>query len=186
MTARRWGLVSIVLMACSSGPGAGEAASPAPAGLVRMTLDDVKIDAQTHTPLVILTAASKDRALVVLIGHAEALAIAQHLGKLPAPPRPMTHDLLKLLLDGLGATLERIVITKIEDNTFFAELVVRQGKATRRIDCRPSDAMALALRTKAPIFCAKSVLDQAGVDPGELPKGPEPKPDRPLDPDRTL
>lgn len=184
MTARRWGLAGLVLMACASGLGAGEAASSAPAGLVRMILRDVKIDAQAQTPVVILTTPRNDRALLILIGHAEGLAIAQRLGKLPKPPRPMTHDLLKLLLDGLGAKLDRVVITRIEDNTFFAELVVRQGKATRRIDCRPSDAMALALRAKAPIFCATSVVDQAGIDPDELPKAPEPK--RPLDPDRTL
>jgi bifunctional DNase/RNase len=174
-------LALAVVVALLVGPGArrlGAAQAPAPKGLVRMDVHDVKIDPDTHAPLVVLTTAKRNRALLVLIGHAEGLAIAQRLHKLPPPPRPMTHDLLRNVITRLGGTLERMAITKIEDGTFYGELAVRQGKKLVRIDCRPSDGMALALRAGVPIFCAKAVLDEAGVDPGPLPEEPE-KPGKP-------
>lgn len=161
--------------------GAAEPARPAdPPGAVRMAIADVRIDPANLTPVVILQTVAKDRYLVILIGHAEALAIASQLAGGPPPPRPMTHDLLLNTVKRLGGTLTRVVITRLADNTFHAELVVQQGRAIVRIDARSSDAMALALRAKAPVLVARDVLKKAGVPPDELPEGlrPEPKPPR--------
>ena len=171
--------VSVFLSFGARRLGAGGAEPPAPAGLVRMALRDIRIDAETQGPLVVLTTVKGDRALLILIGHAEGMAIAQRVHKLPPPPRPMTHDLLERVLTRLGGTLDRVVITRIVQGTFYAELVVRRDKGLLRIDCRPSDAMALALRAGAPIYCARGVLDEAGADPGPLRKAPPARPPRP-------
>jgi bifunctional DNase/RNase len=173
-----------VLLALIIGLGAGRlgaGATPAPDGLVRMTIDSVRVDPETQSPLVLLTTAKRDRALLVVIGHAEGMAIVQQLRKLPKPPRPMTHDLLQRVLTRLGGTLDRVAITRLTEGTFYGELVVRQGDKLLRIDCRPSDAMALALRADAPIYCAPKVLEEAGVD-FEPPDGDPPKP--PARPDK--
>ncbi len=105
-----------------------------------------------------------NRRLPILIGTFEAQAIALELENIH-PPRPLTHDLLKILLDNLGATLINVVITELRDNTFFAKIVLEVSALTNEIDCRPSDAIALALRANAPIFVSESVLDSAGVIP---------------------
>ena len=160
--ARRATVIVLLLSLGAGRPGAGE--TPAPDGLLRMTLDDVRMDPETQSPLVVLTAAGKKRSLMVLVGHAEALAIAQRLRKLPPPPRPMTHDLLAGVLLRLDGTLDYVAITRLVEGTFYGELVVRQGKKVLHIDCRPSDAMALAVRVGVPIYCAPKVLEEAGVD----------------------
>jgi len=79
-------------------------------------------------------------------------------------PRPLTHDLLRAMLDTLDATVEQVEVTRIDDGTFYAEITVRSGDAVHRVDARPSDAVALASRTDAPIFVADDVLAEAGVE----------------------
>ncbi|MFP4057714.1 MAG: bifunctional nuclease family protein [Candidatus Brocadiia bacterium] len=166
---------------------AGEGApQEAPDGLVAMTIRDVKLDLATHSPLVILESAQKDRALIIVIGHSEAIAILRRLREAEPLPRPMTHDLLGRVISRLGGTLRRIVITRLEGGTFYGELVVQRGQTTLRIDSRPSDAMALALRMDAGIFVAQSVLEEAGVEPGELPDIKEPEEKPPVDPDKAI
>lgn len=163
---------------------------PAPKNLVPVTIRDVGLDPVLQAPVVILETAKKDRVLLVVIGHAEALAILRQLHHAEPPPRPMTHDLLNSIIISLGGKLSRVVITRLANNTFYGELVVQHGKRAVRIDTRPSDAMALALRAGAPIFVAREVLDEAGLAPGQLPKGlePEKKPRRPrlIDPERAI
>jgi len=166
-----WAVVALV--ALGVGPearrlAAAEPALPAPADLVPVTIRDVKMDRTTDTPLVILETAKKDRLLVVAIGHGEAFAILRKLRAVEPPPRPMTHDLLKSVVEGLGGKLDKAVITRLDDGTFYAVLVVRRGETIVPIDARPSDAMALALRMAAPIFVARAVLDEAGIRPGQL------------------
>ena len=173
----RCGLVSVALFLSFSARRLGAGDAPAPVGIVRMVVLDVRVDPDTQDPLVVLTTVKKDRALLVLIGHAEGVAIAQRFHKMPPAPRPMTHDLLKRVLTRLGGALDRVVITRLVAGTFYAELVVRRGTEVLRIDCRPSDAMALALRAGAPIYCNQAVLDEAGVKPNEPP--PARKPARP-------
>jgi len=153
-----------------------------------MTVRDVKLDAATRSPLVILETAKKDRALIIVVGHAEAIAILRQLRSAGPPPRPMTHDLLKSVITRLGGKLSHIVVSRLEGGTFYAELVVRRGDATVRIDSRPSDAMALALRMGAGLFVARTVLDQAGIPPDQLREHERPKaPRRPaIDPRRAI
>jgi bifunctional DNase/RNase len=98
--------------------------------------------------------------LPIWVGPVEANAIALQIENV-SPPRPMTHDLLRNVLQELGATLTRVLITNLRENTFYAYLELRRGNETILIDARPSDAIALSLRTKAPVFVDPKVLDQA-------------------------
>jgi bifunctional DNase/RNase len=118
------------------------------------------VDPITNMPIVILRDADNQRVLPIWVGPVEANAIALQIENV-APPRPMTHDLLKNLLGELGARLMRVIITNLRDNTFYAYLEIdRQGERLI-IDARPSDAIALALRTKAAVFVEPRVLEQA-------------------------
>ncbi len=101
--------------------------------------------------------------LPIWIGAMEATAIMVAIEGAPTP-RPLTHDLLRTMLGTLGATVDRVEVTRIDDGTFYAEITVRSGDAVHRIDARPSDAVALAARTGAPMFVADEVLAEAGVE----------------------
>lgn len=116
----------------------------------------------TRTPVVILRETSGQRRLLpIFIGVPEAQAIALSMQNIETP-RPMTHDLLKNVLDELGAHVERIVVTELREGTFFAEIVVKAQGEVRSVSSRPSDAIALAVRIGSPIFAAEDVLDEAG------------------------
>ena len=125
------------------------------------TVARLGLDRSTNSPVVILQDAGGDRVLPIWIGVPEASAIALELQGAKAP-RPMTHDLLKSVLGGLGGTLRHAAITKVEQNTFHAELLVARGDDLFTIDARPSDAIALALRVKAPILVADHLFDGTG------------------------
>jgi uncharacterized protein len=101
------------------------------------------------------------RVLPIFIGGAEATAIAFALEEV-VPPRPMTHDLMKDLLDDLGVSVESVVVTDLRDNTFYAEIELHASDGVHRVSSRPSDAIALAARTGTPIYAEEAVLDQAG------------------------
>ena len=101
-----------------------------------------------------------NRRLPIIIGAFEAQAIALELEKIQ-PPRPMTHDLLRNAIEELGAKIDRILITDLRDATFFAKLHLAHNGNVVEVDCRPSDAMALALRAGAPIFVEESVLEKS-------------------------
>ena len=127
-----------------------------------MELVGVRIELPSNAPIVLLRETDGEgRLLPIFIGGAEAQAIALAMEEVETP-RPMTHDLFKDVLDHLGVRLERIVVTELRDRTFFAELELAGNNGARRISSRPSDAVALAVRTGAPIFAAESVLDAAG------------------------
>jgi uncharacterized protein len=116
----------------------------------------------TRTPVVILREMSGQRRLLpIFIGVPEAQAIALSMQNIETP-RPMTHDLLKNVLDELGAQVQRIVVTELREGTFFAEIVVKSQGEVRSVSSRPSDAIALAVRIGSPIFAAEDVLDEAG------------------------
>jgi len=130
--------------------------------MVEMELVGVRVELPTNTPIVLLRELSGDRRMLpIFIGPPEATAIAFALEQV-ATPRPMTHDLLKNLLDELGVTLERVVVTELQDSTFFAELHLDRGGAKQQLSSRPSDAIALAARTGSPIFAEEAVLDEVG------------------------
>ncbi len=112
--------------------------------------------------VVLLRSGEDRRTLPIVIGQPEAQAIALVMDKIQAP-RPLTHDLLKAVLDNLECRMKRAEICDLKDNTFFAKLVLERGAAEICIDVRPSDAIALALRCAAPILAARRVMDAAGV-----------------------
>jgi bifunctional DNase/RNase len=115
-----------------------------------------------RTPVVILRERSgRRRVLPIFIGTPEAQAIALAMQNIETP-RPMTHDLMRSLLDELGAQVERIVVTELRDGTFYADIVLRAEGRVRAVSSRPSDAIALAIRIRAPIFAEEEVLDEAG------------------------
>jgi hypothetical protein len=129
-----------------------------------MTIKGLMIDPITSMPIVVLRDAAGEHVLPIWVGVFEANAIALQIENVQTP-RPMTHDLLKRVIDDLAATVERIVVCDLRENTFYAAIYLRQGVSTVTIDARPSDAIALALRSQCPIFVADQVLDTArGVD----------------------
>ncbi len=130
----------------------------------QMKVDKLGIDLLTHDPVVILKDLEGKRYLPILIGPFEATAIALALEGTPVP-RPLSHDLMRTMLESLQATLEQIVIHDIKDSTFFAKLIVRRNGEAQEIDARPSDGIALALRMQAPIFVTdKIVLEETVGD----------------------
>ena len=127
--------------------------------MLEMTIKGLALDPSSNVPIVILEDLAKERALPIWIGIFEAQAIGIKIKDVPVP-RPMTHDLIKNILDGIQATVSRIVINDREDNTFFAVILLSIDGNEVSIDSRPSDAIALALRVDAPIYVAKKVLDE--------------------------
>jgi bifunctional DNase/RNase len=125
-----------------------------------MSIKGLMIDPVSNMPIVILRDAENQRVLPIWVGPVEANAIALQIENV-SPPRPMTHDLMKNLLTELDASVTRVVITNLRDNTFYAYLELRRRGETILIDARPSDAIALSLRTKAPVFVDSRVLEQA-------------------------
>jgi bifunctional DNase/RNase len=124
-----------------------------------LTVVGVRVELPSNQPIVLLKEASGDRYLPIWIGAVEATAIAlAQQGVVPA--RPLTHDLLKDVVEGLGAELEAVAITDLRDNVFFADLQFRGGVS---VSARPSDAIALAIRAGTTIYADESVLAQAGV-----------------------
>ncbi len=129
------------------------------------TVNGLAVDTTNQSPVVLLQELDGDRLLPVWIGAAEANAIAIGLAGVQAP-RPLTHDLLQRIIDGAGLALERVIISDLQYNTFFAELVIEGEGTVLKIDARPSDGIALALRTGSPIFVSDTVFaEEFGVDP---------------------
>jgi len=106
---------------------------------------------------------TRGRAMPIWIGTAEALSISIALEG-AVTPRPLTHDLIKILLERLGATVEAVLVDDLYNNTYYAKLAVRVNGKGMDIDCRPSDAIAVALRTKVPIYVADAVLEEAQME----------------------
>jgi hypothetical protein len=128
---------------------------------VEMKIKGLMIDPVSQMPIIILKNDAGDAVLPIWVGIFEANAIAMQLENV-ASPRPMTHDLLKNVIEGLRARIARIVITDLRENTFYATILLeRNAGDPLSIDSRPSDAMALALRAEAPIFVEQAVLDKS-------------------------
>jgi bifunctional DNase/RNase len=131
---------------------------------IEMKIRGLMVDPATNAPIVILKDVQGDTVLPIWVGLYEANAIALEVEK-ATTPRPMTHDLLKNLLQGLNATLQRVVVTELKNDTFYAVLWLEQDGEPVTIDCRPSDALALALRADCPIYVDEDVLRVAKVIP---------------------
>ncbi len=106
------------------------------------------------------------RRLPIIIGAFEAQAIALEIEGIK-PPRPLTHDLLKLIIDNLGGSVSEVIISELRENTFYAKIVLEVSGLTNEIDARPSDAIALSVRTQTPIYVAETVLETAGFIPSD-------------------
>jgi len=129
--------------------------------VVEMEIFGLALDENNKSPILILKD-GQGRALPIWIGAMEAMAISMAINKVPFP-RPMTHDLLLNTISGLGGTVTRVEVTDIQSGTFYAEIVVSTENGTRRLDSRPSDAIALAVRAECPIFVAEGVIEEAGA-----------------------
>jgi hypothetical protein len=129
---------------------------------ILMTVGGLTLDPVTKTPIVILKDSENKLNLPIWIGLLEATAMATELEGIKMA-RPMTHDLLRNLLGELGAAVEAIEVTDLRDNTYFALVHLEINGRRLAIDCRPSDAISLALRTKSPIYVAKNVLESSSV-----------------------
>lgn len=134
--------------------------------LVEMVVESVRVHMPSNRHVVILREAARERYLPIWVGPWEASAIAMRLQG-QTPERPLTHDLFATTLADLGVEVQQVVIAELADETFHARLHLRSAGRDIEIDSRPSDALALAIRTSAPVYAAESVLDQAGVEPDE-------------------
>jgi bifunctional DNase/RNase len=130
--------------------------------LVAVRVDRVTLDTSTNRFVVILKDDVRSRWLPIVVGSPEAQAIALQLEKI-SPPRPLTHDLIKNLLDSMKAMVTRIVVNDLRENTYYAAISVKTNGSTKEIDARPSDAIALALRVQAPIYVDENVMKRAAV-----------------------
>ena len=124
---------------------------------IEMTIKGLMIDPITNMPIIILRDQEGQRILPIWVGVFEANAIALQIENVQTP-RPMTHDLLKNVIDDLSAQVERIVVTELKENTFYALIHLRRNGDAIAVDARPSDAIALALRTQSPIFVEEAVI----------------------------
>ncbi|EGB13827.1 protein of unknown function DUF151 [Pseudodesulfovibrio mercurii] len=137
--------------------------------MVKVEIFGLAVDEAGKSPIIVLKDEGETRVLPIWIGAMEAMSISMAINKVPFP-RPMTHDLLLNAIRALGGVINRVEITDIENGTFFAEIVLDAGGETKRIDSRPSDAIALAVRAECPILAGESVLEEAG---GPFPEHPE-------------
>jgi bifunctional DNase/RNase len=129
--------------------------------MLEMKVGELTLDPLSNMALVILRDLEGNRALPIWVGLSEANAIALEIERV-ATPRPMTHDLMKNIIEGVNASVVRVVVNDLKDNTFYATIFLSLQGREYCIDARPSDAIALALRAKAPIYVAPDVIERAG------------------------
>lgn len=130
--------------------------------MLEMTIESIRVSMLNHQRVVILKEKDAERFLPIWIGPAEADAIAVKLQEYQVP-RPLTHDLLGNVIGVLGAAVSSIVVSDLQNDTFFAKIILAVDGKQVEIDSRPSDAIALAVRVKVPIFAEEAVLDKAGI-----------------------
>ena len=135
-------------------------------GLIQMEVSKIRIDERRGEQVIVLKEKEGNRLLPIIIGISEVTAIKMKISGIQ-PPRPLTHDLLKNTIAQLDAKLQRVVINRLEFNTFFAKLILESKEGgLREVDARPSDSIAVALRADAPIFVADDVLNQVASSYG--------------------
>jgi bifunctional DNase/RNase len=130
--------------------------------MIEMELTGVRVELPTNQPIVLLRERGGERYLPIWRGAAEAAAIALSLQGV-VTPRPMTHDLLKNILEDLTVEVQRIVVTELRDSTFYATIALQRGTDGFEVSSRPSDAIALAVRMAVPIFAEEGVLEEASI-----------------------
>jgi uncharacterized protein len=130
--------------------------------MIEMRVAGIALDAITRSPIVLLKDSSDRRALPIYIGQEQARAIMGALEH-QKPPRPLTHDLIVNMLEAWNMILEKVIIHSLQKDTFYAVLIVQQGEVKKEIDARPSDAIAIALRTNTPIWVMEEVVADASI-----------------------
>ncbi len=130
--------------------------------MVEVKVVKVAIDVNTKMPVIVLKEKRGEKTLPIWVGLFEAQAIALALENIK-PPRPLTHDLAKMLIEKLHGEVDRVVISGLVNNTFYARIIMRRNGENLEVDSRPSDAIALALRLKVPIFIDEAVLNKVAV-----------------------
>jgi len=131
--------------------------------LIEVKVQSLGLDRASNTPVVILQELDGERVLPIWIGPGEASAIAMQLAEMKFS-RPLTHDLLLDVVREMGGKMSRVVITRVADSTYYAELVIQSGDETVTVDARPSDSIAVALRSEARIFANDSLLERASIE----------------------
>ena len=130
--------------------------------MIEMRVAGIALDAGTRSPIVLLKDSSERRALPIFIAQDQARAIISVLER-QEPPRPLTHDLISNIFDAWEMDLEKVIIHDLRDHTFYAMLCLNQGGVKKEIDCRPSDAISIALRTDSPIWVVEEVVADASI-----------------------
>ena len=130
--------------------------------MIEMSIDSIRVSMMNYQRVVILKETATERYLPIWIGPAEADAIAVQLQGMSVP-RPLTHDLLQSIISSLGAQINRIIVNDLKNDTFYAKIYLTVNGSELEVDSRPSDAMALAVRVKAPIYAEDAVLEKAGI-----------------------
>ena len=130
--------------------------------MMELEIESIRVRQETKQRAIVLRVKESDLYLPIFIGHFEVEAIRLKLMDVEVP-RPMTHDLLGSVIGNLGAAVQRIIVSELKNDTFFAKIVVDYNGSSIEIDSRPSDALALAVRTNAPIFAEDDVVERAGV-----------------------
>ena len=131
--------------------------------MIKVRVQSLGLDQNTDSPVVILQEVEGERVLPIWIGKTEASAIAMELAGMKFA-RPLTHDLFPTLIRGLGGTLTRVLITRVQDNTYYAELVIQRGDEMFTVDARPSDSIAIALRTQAELYAGDELLTSTAFE----------------------
>jgi hypothetical protein len=156
--------------------------------LVPVRVHGLVLEHKTQQHVVVLREDEGDRILPIWIGPGEAMAIKRLIAEEPFP-RPLTHDLIALIVEGLKAKVARVVIHDLKESTFFATIIVEREQSVLSVDARPSDSIAVALRTKAPLFANEALLqapsddDEEGAEREGPPPGGPGEPERPLTPE---
>ena len=130
--------------------------------MIEMTIDSIRVSLMNYQRVVILKEKEAERYLPIWIGPAEADAIAVKLQGVTVP-RPLTHDLLRSVIDSLGATINSIIVSDLKNDTFYAKIILNVDGGAMEVDSRPSDALALAVRVEVPIYAEEAVLDKASI-----------------------
>lgn len=138
--------------------------------MIKVTVDSIKVSLISNHRVVVLKDESTERYLPIWIGPFEADAITIGMQSIEMS-RPLTHDLLKSLIDGVEASVSHILVSELRDDTFYAQIVIELDGQRIEIDSRPSDAIALAVRAEVPIYVAESVMERAGIEPSEEREG---------------
>lgn len=131
--------------------------------MIEVKVQSLGLDRSSNTPVVILQEEDGTRVLPIWIGPGEASAIAMELAGMKFS-RPLTHDLFASVITGLGGALQRVMITKVVDNTYFAELIIQRNSELISVDARPSDSIAIALRMSAAIFTTEDLLENTSIE----------------------